>query len=348
MRHCYISRNYKNLASAGGKAKSDIEEIMKRRGFCNLGLKQTSHKNKAVDFVLTFTGVALAAMRLRKGDILVLQYPMKKYYETVCNIAHRKGAKVITQIHDLGSFRSKKLTVKQEIDRLNHSDAIIAHNETMRKWLLDNGCAAKVVCLGIFDYLSPHPITSERPAPCEGVPFSIFFIGNLNPKSNPFVYELPRVLKRNPVVLYGNKYRPELMDEGSTAVYEGYGKDYRLMQNNKGDFGLSWYGESLDEGIGKIGEYMAYNNPHKVSLYIRCHTPVIISRNAGLASFVEENGIGICVDSLRDLDGILNSMTVEDYERMKANVISVSDKIASGHYFSAAFDKAVQALGIEE
>ena len=78
----------------------------------------------------------------------MLQYPLKKYFTFVCNMAHQRGAKVIVIIHDLGSFRRKALTVEQEISRLNHADYIIAHNEKMKKWLEDNGCKAKLGVLG--------------------------------------------------------------------------------------------------------------------------------------------------------------------------------------------------------
>ena len=71
---------------------------------------------------------------LRKGDVLVLQYPLKKYYAFVCNMAHLRGCKVVTLIHDLGSFRRKKLTIPQEIARLDHSDCVIVHSERMRDW----------------------------------------------------------------------------------------------------------------------------------------------------------------------------------------------------------------------
>lgn len=343
MRNCYISRNYRNLATAGGKAKTDIEAIMTKNGFVNLGLKQTCHKNEVLNFILTLTGVILAMFRLRKGDVLLLQYPMKKYYEAVCNVAHWKGAKVVTQIHDLNSFRSKRLTPKREMERLNHSDAVIAHNETMRNWLKDQGCKAVLEVLGIFDYLSPQPVVSKRPSPA-GTPFSFFFLGNLNPKSNPFVYELAKRLKSSPFFLYGNNYHAELLDGAPTAEYEGYAKDFDLMDMNKGDFGLSWYGESLDKGIGKIGEYMAYNNPHKVSLYIRCHVPIILSKNAGLAGFIESNEIGICVDNLNDLEETLEKVTVDDYMKMRDKVMAVSEKIASGFYFETAFSKATKKI----
>lgn len=89
---------------------------------------------------------------------------------------------------------------------------------------------------------------------------------------------------------------------------------------------------------------MSYNNPHKVSLYLRCHAPVILSKTAGLARFVEDNGIGLTVDSLTDIDTILASVTPTDYERMRQNVIKVSDRIAQGYYFEHALDRAMKLL----
>lgn len=343
MRKCYISRNYKDLTSAGNKAKTDIETTMQRMGFINLGLKHSVGKGTVRHFVRNLCGVLKAMFLLRHGDVLVLQYPLKKYYEALCNVAHWKGAKVVTQIHDLNSFRSKRLTPTQEMRRLGHSDVVIAHNDTMKAWLEKQGCPAKLTTLGIFDYLSPSAVTSLRPSPTGECP-TMFFLGNLNPKSNNFIYDISSRLTSSTLFLYGNHYHPELLPDGARAHYEGYAVDTEIMQMNRGDFGLSWYGESLTEGKGKIGEYMSYNNPHKVSLYLRCHAPVILSKTAGLARFVEENGIGITVDSLTDIDSVLSSVTPERYEQMRQNVIKVSDRLAQGYYFEHAFEKSLKML----
>ena len=48
--NCYLSRNYKGLSSAGNKAKTDIEQIMKDLSFINVGLKQTTYRNKVLSF----------------------------------------------------------------------------------------------------------------------------------------------------------------------------------------------------------------------------------------------------------------------------------------------------------
>ena len=173
MRYCYISRNYKDITSAGNKAKTDIETTMQRMGFVNIGLAHTVGRGALRHFFRNLFGIVKAMCQVRKGDVLVLQYPLKKYYEAMCNVAHWKGAKVITQIHDLNSFRSKRLTPKQEMARLGHSDVVIAHNETMKAWLEAQGCPAKLTTLGIFDYLSPEPIMSILPDSAQLSPFIV-------------------------------------------------------------------------------------------------------------------------------------------------------------------------------
>ena len=137
MRKCYISRDYPTTGNAGGKAKTDIETIAREMGMVNIGLRQTVGSNKVVHFLRNLWGSVLAACRLRKDDVLLLQYPMKKYYVAMCKAAHGRGAKVVTIIHDLGSFRRKALTIEQEIGRLNQSDVVIVHNPTMRQWLVE-------------------------------------------------------------------------------------------------------------------------------------------------------------------------------------------------------------------
>lgn len=101
----------------------------------------------------------------------------------MCQIAHCKGAKVVVVIHDLGSFRRKKLTVAQEIHRLGHADYIIAHNSRMKQWLLDNGCKVPLGVLEIFDYLSETTASSHL-VPSQ--PYGVVYAGALNPRKNTF------------------------------------------------------------------------------------------------------------------------------------------------------------------
>lgn len=160
--NCYLSRNYKGLSSAGNKAKTDIEQIMEKMSFRNVGLRQTTYTNEVLSFLATLTGVLKSPFCLHKGDKLVLQYPLKKYFSFVCNMAHLRGAKVIVLIHDLGSFRRKALTVAQEIKRLNHADYIIAHNEKMKNgWKIMDARRNWVYLRFLTIYLSPRQLPNQ-------------------------------------------------------------------------------------------------------------------------------------------------------------------------------------------
>lgn len=341
MRKLYLSKNYKGLGSAGNKAKTDIETILLKLGYKNAGLKQTSYDSKILGFLVTLLGVLKTPFSLRKGDILVLQYPLKKYYALVCNFAHFRGCKVVTIIHDLGAFRRKRLTIEQEITRLNHADYIIAHNETMKQWLLENKSKSKIGCLEIFDYLSSDKAILKEAAP---LPYTVVYAGALSQKKNAFLYKLGEYIDSYRFNLYGGGFNEDAIINKDSFTYKGFVPSDELIKSAEGHFGLVWDGDSVSTCSGASGEYMKYNNPHKTSLYIRCLLPVIVWDKAALAPFVKEHNIGICVNSLEKLDTILSSIGKAEYEKMRENVSAVSSKLTSGWYVTKALDEAVEYL----
>lgn len=335
---CYLSRNYRGLSSAGNKAKTDIEQIMESLSFKNVGLKQTTYTNKVLSFLRTLAGVVKAPFFLHKEDWLVLQYPLKKYFSFVCDMAHLKGAKVVVLIHDLGSFRRKALTVEQEIKRLSHADYIIAHNDRMKAWLEKHHCQVPIGTLEIFDYLSESRAT---PKTASHKPYSIVYAGALNQRKNAFLYEVGEYAHSFRINLYGNGFDMEKAKGKECFNYKGFVKSDELIATAQGDFGLVWDGASVDTCSGNFGEYLQYNNPHKTSLYIRCRLPIIIWEKAALADFVKKNHIGICVNSLKDIEPALAKLTEEEYWEMYRNIQGIHDQIASGFYFK----KALHGIG---
>ena len=335
---CYISRNYRGLSSAGNKAKTDIEQIMDNLSFKNIGLKQTTYNNKIVSFFMTLTGVLKSPFFMHKGDRLILQYPFKKYFTFICRMAHQKGVKVIVLIHDLGSFRRKALTIKQEINRLNHADYIIAHNDRMKAWLEEHHCKAQIGKLGIFDYLSE---STAKPKDVIRKPYSVVYAGALNPRKNAFLYEVGEHCQSLQLNLYGNGFDMQKAKGITQINYMGFLKSDDLITTVQGDFGLVWDGPSIETCSGNFGEYLKYNNPHKTSLYIRCGLPIIIWEKAALADFVQKNQIGICISSLRDIEPRLKRMTEEEYWEMYRNVQNINTKISSGFYFREALASIV-------
>lgn len=341
MNRFYLSKNYREINSAGNKAKTDIERILKESDYKNAGLRQTRFSNRIIGFLITSAGVLKVLFTVSKNDIVVLQYPFKKYYTPVCRMIRYKGGKVITIIHDLGSFRRKKLTIQKEIKRLNGSDVLIVHNERMKEWLFEQGFEKPMVCLEIFDYLSPVVASVKD---CGKDTYTVTYAGSLSYGKNSFPYRSDDVISDWRMVLYGNGLAKEHFKNNNSFMYHGFVESDKLITNIEGDFGLVWGGESATTCSGSFGEYLRYNNPHKLSLYIRCNLPVIVWGKAALASFVSANNVGICVDSIEELSKILPSVSKDDYMAMKENTRVISDRLSAGYYTRKALITAENIL----
>ena len=338
---CYISKNYRNLGNAGDKAKTDIELIMDRLGFKNIGRPQTRSKNSVKAYLNTLFSVLKGVSSISKGDILVLQYPLKKYYDFVVDKAVSKGAKVITVIHDLGSFRRKKLTVEQEVARLNRSSAVIIHSPAMAGWLREKGVTVPLIELGLFDYLSETEAAAHN-----GIPHArpqLMFAGNVSPQANGWIYRLAESEASVDLVLYGGG-----LDRSAATgnmIEKGFVDSDTLIATAQGDYGVVWYGSSLEEGAGPLGEYLQYNAPHKTSLYLRTGMPIIIWDKAALADIVTRLGVGIAVPSLKGIGKVLEKITPAEYARMRENAARVAEELKEGKFMEEALAKAVEACG---
>lgn len=320
------------------KAKNDVNEIVKGIDFQNL--TPVRKKNTMFSrFMVKVYGVARILTRLKRGDVLFLQYPMKKFYKMACVFAHIKGAKVVTVIHDLGTFRRHKLTPKQENRRLGKTDFIIVHNEKMKEHLIEHGCKAELCCLGIFDYLSKSsPATYATPHPT----WVVAYAGGLGRWRNAFLYKLDAYIHNWVMDIYGKGFEEEYAREWKHITYKGFYAPEELVARIEADFGLVWDGDSVDECNGDWGEYLKINNPHKTSFYLRSGIPVIGWEHAAMAPFIREHNIGICVNSLADIDEALGALTQEQYQEMKQNAIRIGGMIGDGYFIKQALSNATK------
>ena len=338
--NCFISKNYRRTDSAGDKAKTDIEAIMLANGFTNIGLQQRRVKNAAAAYFITLASVMKGVMSLRKGDTLVVQYPLKKYYDFVVKRARARGANVITIIHDLGSFRRKKLTVAAEVGRLNRSSVIVVHSPAMRKWLSDNGVTVPMIELGLFDYRSESQ-SSKGTAPAQRP--RLLFAGNISPRHNEWIYRLAEAQPMVDLILYGGGTDETRKTDSMKEM--GYVDSDTIIATADADYGLVWYGDSLDGGEGALGEYLRYNAPHKTSLYLRAGIPVIVWDQSGIADIVKKLDIGLCVPSLSNINDVIASVSPERYAAMRDNATRVAHRLANGSFVTEALRHALnQAL----
>lgn len=332
-----MKKYYIEVASVN-KAKIDIDEICRRNGFVNL--TKLNFGNGGIGRFLTkIVSVANVLLKLKKGDILLLQYPMKKTYKTACRLAHLKGAKVVTIIHDLGAFRRKKLTPAQENRRLALTDFLIVHNRVMHTYLREQGYKGGIHDLEIFDYLSNEsPALYDTPH----TPWRIVFAGDLRRWRNEFLYKLGTCTSNWAMDMYGKGFEEE--NPSPNVHNHGFTQSDQFIKTVNGDFGLVWDGDSLDECAGSWGEYLKINNPHKTSFYLRAGIPVIVWSKAAMATFVKEKNVGIVIDSINELDKKLANISIEEYESMRKSVSIIGKKLSEGYYFMEGVNKAVRYL----
>ena len=343
----YLPKNYKfkRINDAGSKARIDIEKTMDLLGYIPTGKHKAISKNRLIHFIQTLITVVQMPMYIKKGDILILQYPVK-YYRLLCFLVHLRKAEVITIIHDLECFRKKRNSVRKEIELMNMSDAIICHNPTMNKWLCDNGFKGYngkgiLVTLNVFDFLSDSQCTDKQK---RWPSHSITYAGQLAPIKNKFLYEIGSYIENYTMNVYGKGFDKSIATCPEKFDIKGFMLPDKLISCAEGDFGLVWDGGDINSCDGNWGEYLKINTPHKVSLYIRCGLPIIIWRKAAMAQFVEENEIGICVDSLKDINNIYKNITKDEYVKMCDNVLRISYRLSEGWYCKTAISEASSRL----
>ena len=329
--------------NAGNKARNDVEEIVKREGYQPLLLtvedwyqmgtvKAQRHKAKAL---------AQAFSQLKSGDQLLIQFPMlhHSFFTTrLVRKIQRRGVQVYFIIHDLEALRYANLdTVPlkhkirvhlQESSLLKVADGVIAHNPIMKSVLVEKGIPEhKLVSLEIFDYLIPN--YQEKDGLSKDQP--IIVAGNLAQEKAGYLYQLPARPAYN---LYGVGF-----DESRALENEAYFGSFlpdELPAALEGGFGLVWDGDSAETCSGVFGEYLRYNNSHKASLYLASGFPIIVWKQSALANFVLEKECGISVESLLDLEEVLEHLSQEEYQDLVKNAKAVGQKIREGSYLLSA------------
>lgn len=337
--------------NAQSKARNDAEEIIVNNGYKRLyiptkygvEIKKIKKYKQLICYINNYFLWKEYINKLDSGDIIIFQYPILNTmvnFEKIMKLCERKNITTICLIHDMDSIRFSDMPRKIREDKkvLNGAKYIIAHNDKMKKKLIELGNSEeKIIELGIFDYFVKCEISEknrEKKQP-------IIIAGNLSKQKAKYICSLKDIkdIKFN---LYGKGYQRENGEENIS--YKGAFLPEELPNNLEGSFGLVWDGESSNTCSGNFGEYMRYNNPHKVSLYVASEIPVVIWKEAALASFVLENNIGIAIESINEIYREISKLTDENYNNMKANIKNIAQKVRDGYFLTRALKQVEEII----
>lgn len=315
----------KETNSAGGKAKNDAFDIAAAYGF------EASY-NPSEKRILRVIQQILSMKKMRNADVLFVQYPAieNRMLDLLFRNMNPRGVS-IALIHDLPSIQGMREGNRElELYHLKHFTHLIVHNKKMEAYVRDMGYEGDIISLELFDYLHD----AQRHVRQNEFSATISVAGNL--KKGNYLLSLDQIKGVN-FDLYGIKGDMDFT-KMANVKYKGMLPSDEIVYQLTGDYGLVWDGDSLESCSGVYGEYLLINNPHKLSMCMAAGKPVITWEKAAISDFVNREGIGICVDSLTDLNDI---DLKENYCTLKENVLRIKDKVANGYYLQSALDKII-------
>lgn len=326
---------------AGQKARKDIQTLADGMGLRRLVFRgaQTAGKGAAGKLGLILAGGwnwLKLFFTVKRNSLVLFQYPHRPVKSARLGkaalplIRRLKGIRFAALVHDLDSLRNLHGEGAVYSDKvfLPVFDRIICHNPAMKRHLLAQGIREEqLTVLEIFDYLlDPLP---ERKTPDA---FSLCVAGNLSPEQSGYLYRLIDDPGRDyPLHLYGPGFTGET-DADKQVFYHGIFPPDELPRHLEGAYGLVWGGDSADTCTGSFGDYLQYNNPHKLSLYLATGMPVVLWDQAATAPFVREHRLGITVSGLK---GLAAAPHVVDSDALA----KIQKQLATGWYFSRAMEE---------
>lgn len=279
---------------------------------------------------------------LRTNDVLMWQHPLhtnaKMIYFFLNILQKIKQIKLLVVIHDLEEIRKLNPVTVPESRFLNLFDGIICHNESMKKYLVEEGIAErKIRCLTVFPFLCEFDESKKKRSD------AIIILGNLSRTRCGYLYDFINQPLSFRVNLYGCNFENENIQNPNIHFWGNY-PDEKLCNIVDGKFGIVWNGDSIQTCAGNAGRYLLVNNPHKVSAFLSAGIPVIIWKEAAMAEFVEKHKVGILVDSLFDVETIRATISTDQYIRMEKNAEELGKEIRAGRHFLNALDSIMTEI----
>jgi hypothetical protein len=278
---------------------------------------------------------------VQPGDTVVMQFPMfisGAFQEDLINrLSAMPEVKIVTLTHDIptwmyadenGTYNKNDNWMKM----LKKVDGIIAANKKGAVKLREDGIKSPIVPLTVGDYIYDGPLLTKK------FRKKLYYVGGR---------EVSKVDYQGvtPFNLYTGKVGPDL-EKNSSVIWHGRKPSGEILASLDGGFGIVT-SENIKENNGlNFKYYVQYNNPSKLSFYLAAGLPVITTSKTAHTQWVEDRGIGLIVDDLNDIDGILQNMTQEDYDKMIAAIKPWQTAVTTGFFVKRALIAMLGAVNL--
>jgi len=328
----FISEYAEDYFFHGGIGIIDAERVLQKKGF--IAIRMPFHFSFSFGAKLSRLWYCLNLLRsVKPGSRVVFIHPLHaKLNKWLVRRLVKRKINVICMIGDINGLKDgDEDLLAEEIKELKRFSNFIVHNQAMKNWIEEKFPGSKSEMIEFFDFLT-SPIEVKR-----NKEDRIVFAGNLD--KSKFLEELHNLSPH--FNLYGPGITHTMLDQANVE-YHGIIDPYELPAKLTGSFGLVWDGEGITGLKGSLGSYMQFISHHKLSLYILAGLPIIVACHAGSAMLVEKYRIGICVNSLQEVQSRIAQITDANYQQMIGNMKPLAMKIAAGNCLSSALDRMME------
>ena len=266
---------------------------------------------------------------MQAGDIVICQFPTGNGLEFErALVRHIKAyhGRIMIFIHDLEimMFENRLSMFQSMVELYNEAEVLIVPSYGMKSFLVERGIRSgmKFIIQETWDYTTQISLIYSKKLKRE-----IHFAGN------PDRFQFPHTWNYEiPLKVYANQEC-----QGSNAQKMGWLQLERLLlELSEGGFGLVWYGDETWH------QYMSMNNSLKLSTYLAAGIPVIAQRNISNQCMIEENHLGIIVDSLEEAAAAVRDMSDQEYQEYVSAVARFAPLIREGFFTKKCLVEAVQ------
>ncbi|HFH9836893.1 TPA: sugar transferase [Streptococcus suis] len=263
---------------------------------------------------------------LRHGDVVIFQTPTwntTAFDERLMAKLRAYRIKIVIFIHDVVPlmFAGNYYLMDRTIAYYNQADVIVAPSQAMLDTLRAHGLTVKkTVIQGMWDQPTQTPMqdaTFKKVIHFPGSPDRFSFVQSWS----------------YPIQL--NLYASQSVDLPDSVRYFPYRpSEQLLMEMSAGGFGLVWM-DDHDK------EYQKLYCPYKLGSFLAAGIPVLVQRGIANQTLIEDNGLGIVVDSLDEAVEKIEQMTPQDYQSMVESVRNFNPLLRQGYFTRKLLTEAV-------
>ena len=307
-------------------------EIAHQLGFREMGIYHyNANAENARDRAVRFDGIIAG---ISAGDIVVCQFHTwngLKFERGLVEHIKAYHGRIIIFIHSLEALmiRGSRFMLGETVELYNQAEALIVPSYEMKKFLTDSGIRSdmKLIVQEMWDYttdISFHKSPAFRKEiHCTGRGDSQYV--------NDWNYEIPLKVYSPTASKGKNIYRMGALDQEELVI-----------NLSEGGFGLEWYHDE------QAYEYMRYGNSFSLSRYLAAGIPVIVPAGISSQKLIEENHLGLVVDSLEEAIKSVDLMSESEYQEYVRHVGRFAPGLRNGCYTKKCLTDAVQALFRED